>query len=400
MNDPNDGAGAKAGTTAGTVLMLVCLAHFLNDLIQSVIPATMPLIKANLGLTFAEVGLLTLVIQATSSIMQPLVGLVVDKHRHPAVLSGGMLFTMAGVWLLSQSAGFHAALVAVALTGLGSAIFHPECVRIAQSAAGGRKGLAQSVFQVGGNAGFAVGPLATAVIILPYGQGNIAWFSAAAAVAAVVLFFIGRAGVALEKAKKAARRAGEGMKDRRKLVLLVTLLLVLMFSKQIYHAALGNFLTFFVMEKFGVSMAGAQYVLFAFLAAGAVGTLAGGPLTDRFGRRAVIFGSIFGAAPFALALPWTGLWCAVTLAVIVSFIISSAFSAIVVCALDAMPEHTGLVSGLFFGLSFGIGGAATAAFGWVADATSLDFVFKATSFLPLIGLAALWLPKESLKARE
>lgn len=183
--------------------------------------------------------------------------------------------------------------------------------------------------------------------------------------------------------------------DRRHLVFVVVLLLVLMFSKQIYHASLGNFLTFYVMEKFGVTMAGAQYVLFAFLAAGAVGTLLGGPMTDRFGRRAVIFGSIFGAAPFALLLPWTGLTATVALAVIVSFIISSAFSAIVVCALDAMPEHTGLISGLFFGLSFGIGGAATAVFGWAADVTSLDFVFTATSFLPLIGLAALWLPKET-----
>lgn len=382
-------------TAAGTVLILVCIAHFLNDLIQSVIPSAMPLIKANLGLTFAEVGLLTLAIQITSSIMQPVVGMIVDKKRHPAALSIGMIFTMIGVFLLSRSAGFHAALIAVALTGLGSAIFHPECVRIAQSAAGGRKGLAQSVFQVGGNAGFAVGPLATAVIVLPFGQANIAWFSVAAAFAAFVLFFIGRAGEALARAqKKKARAAGPGV-EKSKLVFLVALLLVLMFSKQIYHASLGNFLTFFVMEKFGLTIEGAQYVLFAFLAAGAAGTLAGGPLTDRFGRRAVIFGSIFGAAPFALALPWTGLAAAVTLAVIVSFIISSAFSAIVVCALDAMPEHTGLISGLFFGLSFGVGGAATAVFGWVADLTSLDFVFKATSFLPLIGIAALWLPKEA-----
>lgn len=384
------------GKTAGTVLALVCLAHFLNDLIQSVIPSAMPLIKENLGLTFAEVGLLTLVIQLTSSILQPLVGLAVDKKRHPAALSVGMLFTLVGVWLLSRSAGFYAALAAVALTGCGSAIFHPECVRIAQSASGGKKGLAQSVFQVGGNLGFAVGPLATAVIILPYGQGNIAWFSAAAACAAVVLFFIGRAGEKLAAAAKKAKAAVTRTEaDRRHLVFVVVLLLVLMFSKQIYHASLGNFLTFYVMEKFGVTMAGAQYVLFAFLAAGAVGTLLGGPMTDRFGRRAVIFGSIFGAAPFALLLPWTGLAATVALAVIVSFIISSAFSAIVVCALDAMPEHTGLISGLFFGLSFGIGGAATAVFGWAADVTSLDFVFTATSFLPLIGLAALWLPKET-----
>lgn len=383
--------------TAGTVLALVCLAHFLNDLIQSVIPSAMPLIKENLGLTFAEVGLLTLVIQLTSSILQPLVGLAVDKKRHPAALSVGMLFTLAGVWLLAGSTGFYAALVAVALTGCGSAIFHPECVRIAQSASGGKKGLAQSVFQVGGNLGFAVGPLATAVIILPYGQGNIAWFALAAACAAVVLFFIGRAGerlaaAAAKKVKSAVKRTDA---ERKHLVFVVGLLLVLMFSKQIYHASLGNFLTFYVMDKFGVTMAGAQYVLFAFLAAGAVGTLLGGPMTDRFGRRAVIFGSIFGAAPFALLLPWTGLAATVALAVIVSFIISSAFSAIVVCALDAMPEHTGLISGLFFGLSFGIGGAATAVFGWAADVTSLDFVFTATSFLPLIGLAALWLPKET-----
>lgn len=385
-----------ATNTANSVLALVCLAHFLNDLIQSVVPSVMPLIKSNLALTFAEVGILTLVIQVTSSILQPVVGLVVDKKRHPAILSVGMCFTLTGVYLLSRSSDFYTSLVAVALTGCGSAIFHPECVRIAQSAAGAKKGLAQSVFQVGGNLGFAVGPLATAVIILPYGQQNIAWFAVTAAFVAVVLYFIGRAGAALEKAKKAAQKAVEKTAAQRKrIVFIITLLLVLMFSKQIYQAALGNFLTFYVMEKFGVSMAGAQYVLFAFLAAGVAGLLLGGPITDRFGRRAVIFGSIFGAAPFALALPWVGLIATVILAMIISFIISSAFSAIVVCALDAMPEHTGLISGLFFGLSFGIGGAATALFGWIADLTSLDVVYVATSFLPLIGMAALWLPKDS-----
>lgn len=357
----------SAEQTAYGLLFLVCLGHFLNDGIQSVIPAALPILRDAHGLTFTQVGLITLVIQVTSSLLQPLVGLTTDKHPTKYMLAIGMCCTLVGLVALSQASVFASMLFAVAFLGFGSAVFHPEATRIAQFASGGRKGLAQSVFQVGGNAGMALGPLAAA------------------------------------RQRRQPQQVLRNTKKRtisRPLTVLFVVLFLLMFSKQVYIACLQNYLTFYLIDTFGMAISASQYVLFGFLAMSAIGTIAGGPLTDRFGSRAVILFSILGAAPFTLLIPHVGLQTFVFLALAVSFIMSSAFSAILVCALNAAPNHVGLVSGVFFGVSFGMGGIATALFGSAADAMGLQSVFTVIAFLPLIGLAAFLLPKKSLSASD
>lgn len=388
----------SAEQTAYGLLFLVCLGHFLNDGIQSVIPAALPILRDAHGLTFTQVGLITLVIQVTSSLLQPLVGLTTDKHPTKYMLAIGMCCTLVGLVALSQASVFASMLLAVAFLGFGSAVFHPEATRIAQFASGGRKGLAQSVFQVGGNAGMALGPLAAAFVVIPYGQASIAWFGIAAGLAAVVMLRVGT--LAAARQRRQVLRNTKIRTISRPLTVLFVVLFLLMFSKQVYIACLQNYLTFYLIDTFGMAISASQYVLFGFLAMSAVGTIAGGPLTDRFGSRAVILFSILGAAPFTLLIPHVGLQTFVFLALAVSFIMSSAFSAILVCALNAAPNHVGLVSGVFFGVSFGMGGIATALFGSAADAMGLQSVFTVIAFLPLIGLAAFLLPKKSLSASD
>lgn len=404
--------GLDAGSMSAGLLAAVCLGHFLNDGIGSIIPAALPILRDAHGLTFAEVGLITLVVQITSSLLQPLVGFATDKRPTRFALSIGMCFTFAGLILLGTAASLTTILLSVALIGCGSAVFHPESARIAQHASGGRKGFAQAVFQVGGNAGMAIGPLAAAFVVVPYGQPSIAWFAPAAALAACLFIWVGRRGFAYcisgtqnkvkgkTKAKPNAGKAspfGGKVLSGRTLAVFFAILLLLMFSKQVYISTLQNFFTFYLIDAFGLSVEASQYALFGFLLMSALGTLAGGPLTDRFGRRVVILWSILGAAPFALLLPWAGLTGVISLALIVSFIMSSAFTAILVWALDAAPERIGMVSGLFFGLSFGMGGLATAVFGWASDLYGLHAMFIGASVLPLMGLAAFALPPDGRK---
>lgn len=400
--------GLDAGTMSAGLLAAVCIGHFLNDGIGSIIPAALPILRDAHGLTFAEVGLITLVVQITSSLLQPLVGFATDKRPTRFALSIGMCFTFAGLILLGTAASLTTILFSVALIGCGSAVFHPESARIAQHASGGRKGFAQAVFQVGGNAGMAVGPLAAAFVVVPCGQPSIAWFAPAAALAACLFIWVGRRGFAYSKSgaqdkTKAKPNSGKAMPfggkvlSGRALAVFFAILLLLMFSKQVYISTLQNFFTFYLIDAFGLSVEASQYALFGFLLMSALGTLAGGPLTDRFGRRVVILWSILGAAPFALLLPWAGLTGVISLALIVSFIMSSAFTAILVWALDAAPERIGMISGLFFGLSFGMGGLATAVFGWASDLYGLHAMFIGASVLPLMGLAAFALPPDGRK---
>ena len=408
MKVGQNGATSATGGMAVGLLAAVCFGHFLNDGIGSIIPAALPILRDAHGLTFAEVGLITLIVQITSSLLQPVVGLATDRHPTRYALALGMCFTFAGLILLGRAASFSAILLSVALIGCGSAVFHPESARIAQFASGGRKGLAQAIFQVGGNAGMAVGPLAAAFVVVPYGQPSIAWFASLAAFAACLFVWVGREGVALElrerifakktEEKKGAASPGFGL-TKRGLIAFFAMLLILMFSKQVYIATLQNFFTFYLIDTFGLDIDRAQYALFGFLVMSALGTVAGGPLTDRFGRRIVILWSILGAAPFALALPWVGLAGVIALALTVSFIMSSAFTAILVWALDAAPERVGMVSGLFFGLSFGMGGLATAAFGYAADVFGLHTMFAAASLLPLAGFIAFLLPVDGTRKR-
>ena len=390
--------------TVYPILLMVCTTHLLNDMMQSVIPAVYPLLKAKFGFSFAQIGLITLVFQMTSSILQPFVGRYADRHPRPYSLAAGMCFTLAGLFALALAPGFAPILLAVALIGWGSSIFHPESSRVAQLASGGRKGLAQSIFQVGGNAGSAMGPLLAALIVIPFGQVSIGWFALAALLAIFILVRIGhwyrrQLAAAARKSAVAAVTAAHGL-SKRKIRTAFVILGVLVFSKYFYIASMTNYFTFFLMDKFAVSVQGAQYCLFAFLAASAAGTFIGGPLGDRIGRKYVIWGSILGAAPFTLMLPYVGLVWTIALAVVIGLVISSAFSAILVYATDLMPGKVGMIAGVFFGLMFGLGGLGSAFFGWLADRTSIEFIFQISTLLPLLGVITGFLPDvESRKVR-
>lgn len=393
-----------AGRTVYPILFLVCITHLLNDMMQSVIPAVYPLLKEKFGFTFAQIGVITLVFQLTSSLLQPVAGRLADRHPRPYSLAAGMCFTLAGLLALSVAPGFVAILAAVGLIGCGSSVFHPESSRVAQLASGGRKGLAQSIFQVGGNAGSAMGPLLAALIVIPFGQVSIGWFALAALLAIFILVRIGhwyrwQLAAAARKSAVAAVTAAHGL-SKRKIRTAFVILGVLVFSKYFYIASMTNYFTFFLMDKFAVSVQGAQYCLFAFLAASAAGTFIGGPLGDRIGRKYVIWGSILGAAPFTLMLPYVGLVWTIALAVVIGLVISSAFSAILVYATDLMPGKVGMIAGVFFGLMFGLGGLGSAFFGWLADRTSIEFIFQISTLLPLLGVITGFLPDvESRKVR-
>lgn len=381
--------------TAYAILFTMGTCHLLNDMIQSVIPALYPLLKDKFGFNFAQIGIITLVFQMTSSVFQPFVGNYADRHPQPYSLALGMCFTLAGLLALAFAPGFIAILLSVALIGCGSSVFHPEASRVAQMASGGRKSLAQSIFQVGGNGGNAVGPLLAALIVMPYGQHAVGWFALAAMLAAALLTRVGCWYSLMLKQLKAThgRRAAATCTLPAKTVRMALAILVLMiFSKYFFNACMTSYFTFFLIDKFGVSVQESQYCLFAYLAAFAAGTLLGGFLGDRYGRKYVILFSILGAAPFTMLLPYLNLAGTVIMSVLTGLIIASAFSAIVVYATDLKPDKVGMIAGVFFGLMFGLGGIGSAFFGWLADLTSIEFIFKVSTWLPLLGIIAIWLP--------
>lgn len=382
--------------TVFTVLFSISLSHLLNDMMQSVIPSIYPIVKDKYNFSFTQIGFITLAFQLTASILQPFVGAYTDKNSKPFSLTLAMTFTLAGIIALSFASSFSAFLIAVTLIGLGSSVFHPEASRVAYLASGGKKGLAQSIFQVGGNAGSALGPLLAAVVVLPHGQLAIVWFGLAALVGIIVLFAIGKwyqERIQLRKSNPAhvLTELAPGISKTRVIVSLA-ILLILIFSKYIYLACMTNYFTFYLIEKFNVTVADSQYYLFAFLAAAAIGTIIGGPIGDRFGRKYVIWFSILGVAPFTLLIPHVNLFWTITLAVIVGVIIASAFSAILVFATDLVPGKIGMIAGLFFGFMFGVAGIGSAILGWVADQEGIEYVFQLCAYLPLIGIITMFLP--------
>ena len=377
------------------ILLAISLSHLLNDLMQSLVPAVYPILKAKFSLDFGQVGLISLTFYLTASLLQPVVGVVTDRRPMPFSLAAGMGSTLAGLLLLSVAGSFGAILLAAGLIGLGSAVFHPESSRVARMASGGQHGLAQSVFQVGGNAGSAIGPLLAAFVVVRHGQSSIAWFSAAALLAMAVLATVGRwygRRVAERRRAPAATVPAASPLSRARVAASVAILLLLIFSKYFYMASLNTYYTFYLIEHFGVAVDTAQLLLFVFLGSVAVGTVVGGPLGDRFGRKRVIWASILGVLPFTLALPHANLLWTTILTVPIGLILASAFSAILVYAQDLLPGRVGLVGGLFFGFAFGMGGLGAAVLGELADATSIEHVYALCAFLPAIGLLTAFLP--------
>jgi FSR family fosmidomycin resistance protein-like MFS transporter len=375
------------------VIGACALAHLINDLIQAVLPSIYPLLKASYGLSFTQVGLITLTFQLTASLLQPWIGFYTDRHPKPWLLPAGMVCTLIGILMLSMVGSFPAILVASALVGVGSSTFHPETSRVARLASGGRYGLAQSTFQVGGNAGSAFGPLLAAAIIIPYGQGNVAWFGLFAVFAILVQYGLSRwyrNHLNLFKLKQGSK-ATHGLSKRRVTFALVVLAL-LVFSKYFYMASFTSYFTFYLIEKFELSVASSQLYLFLFLGAVAAGTFFGGPIGDRIGRKQVIWFSILGAAPFTLALPYVDLFWTGVLSMIIGFILASAFSAIVVFAQELVPGNVGMIAGVFFGLMFGFGGIGAALLGHLADIHGIEYVYTLCSFLPLLGILTILLP--------
>ncbi|MGZ0715176.1 MFS transporter [Pseudomonas palleroniana] len=375
------------------VLGACALAHLINDLIQAVLPSIYPMLKANYGLSFTQVGLITLTFQLTASLLQPWIGYHTDRHPKPWLLPAGMVCTLIGILMLAFVGSFPAILLAAALVGVGSSTFHPETSRVARLASGGRYGLAQSTFQVGGNTGSAFGPLLAAAIIIPYGQTHIAWFGLFAVFAILVLYGLSRwyrNHLNLFKLKQGTQ-ATHGLSKGRVTFALVVLA-VLVFSKYWYMTSLTSYFTFYLIEKFQLSVASSQMYLFLFLGAVAVGTFAGGPIGDKIGRKKVIWFSILGAAPFTLALPYVDLFWTAVLSVVIGFIIASAFSAIVVYAQELVPGNVGMIAGIFFGLMFGFSGIGAALLGLLADSHGIEYVYKLCSFLPLVGILTILLP--------
>src|SRR5580698_1337741 len=385
---------ANAAGPAYVVLAGISFSHFLNDTMQSLIASVYPILKDTYALNFAQIGMITLAFQFTASLLQPVVGHITDKKAQPFSLSIGMGSTFVGLLLLSVAGTYPTILIAAALVGLGSAVFHPESARIARLASGGRYGFAQSVFQLGGSFGTSMGPVLAALIVVPFGQPSIAWFSSIAFLAIVILWRIGKWYKPQIVGKKftAAAKHPDAPSSRRVMVAL-GVLVALLFSKQLYVSSLSSYYIFYLIDKFQVSTQAAQMYLFIFLAANAVGAFFGGPLGDRFGRKYVIWFSILGALPFSLALPYAGLFASAVLTIFIGLIISSATSSIIVFAQELMPHRFGMISGMFFGVAFGIGGLGAAVLGRVADHTGIAFVYQVCAFLPAIGLLALFLPK-------
>ncbi|MFI4980085.1 MAG: MFS transporter [Nevskiales bacterium] len=389
-------AQGSAETTTFAILVSLSVCHLLNDMNQSLVPAIYPILKDSYHLDFGQIGLITLAFQLTASMLQPVVGMVTDRRPQPYSLPIAMSCSLTGLLLLSVAHNYPTILFAAALVGVGSSVFHPESSRVARMASGGRHGFAQSLFQVGGSTGSAIGPLLAAFIVVPRGQASIAWFSAAALLAILLL-----ANVSLWYSRRLAPRpissagatsAAYAVLSRKRVLGAIAILVALLFSKNVYTSSLGSYYTFYLMHKFGLSVQNAQIHLFVFLGSVAAGTFAGGPIGDRFGRKPVIWFSILGAFPFALLLPYANLFWTGILSVLIGLILASAFSAILVYAQDLVPGRVGMVAGIFFGFSFGLGGLGAAALGQLADWTSIDTIYRVCSFLPLIGLLTALLP--------
>ncbi len=372
------------------------LAHLLNDMIQAMLPAIFPLLKSNFALSFGQIGVIALVYQITASLLQPWIGLYTDKHPKPYLLPSGMGMTLIGIGILATAGSYQMLLVGAAVVGIGSATFHPEASRIARLGSGGKFGTAQSTFQVGGNTGTAIGPLLAAAIVIPHGQAAVAWFMLIAILAIIVLCrltaWVLQHGQA--KAKSLAKSRAGGL-ARKEVIRAVVVICILMFAKFVYIASFTNYFTFYLIQRFGLSVQNSQIFLFIFLASIAAGTFMGGPVGDRIGRKAVIWVSFLGVAPFALALPFANLFWTAALAIVIGLVMSSAFAALVVYAQEAVPGRVGMISGMMFGLMFGIGGIGAAGLGKLADTYGIIWVYHITSFLPLLGLATAFLPRTS-----
>jgi MFS transporter, FSR family, fosmidomycin resistance protein len=389
-------AATEAGATFA-ILVSLSLCHFLNDMNQSLVPAIYPVLKHAYQLDFGQIGLITLAFQLTASLLQPVVGMMTDKRPAPFSLPVAMGCSLLGLLLLSIAGSYPMILIAAAMVGLGSSVFHPEASRVARMASGGRYGFAQSLFQLGGSFGSAVGPLLAAFVVVPRGQSSVAWFSAAALLAIVILSNVGswyssHLAMTTRRLAHTSVVARSQSLPRKKVIGAILVILVLLFSKNVYTASLSSYYTFYLIEKFQLSVQSAQYMLFAFLGAVAAGTFAGGPIGDRFGRKPVIWFSILGAFPFALMLPYASLLWTGILSVVIGLILASAFSAIVVYAQELLPGRIGLVAGMMFGFSFGLGGLGAAALGHIADVAGIETVYRVCSFLPLIGLLTALLP--------
>ncbi|MEO7104159.1 MAG: MFS transporter [Gemmatimonadaceae bacterium] len=394
MDKPARNDYSPKGTTI-RVLVALAFCHLLNDMMQSLLPAIYPMLKTSYKLDFGQIGLITLAYQMTASLLQPLVGIYTDRRPQPYSLVGGMSFTLVGLILLAHARSFSGLLVAACMIGVGSSVFHPESSRVARMASGGRHGLAQSVFQVGGNVGTAIGPLLAAFIVLPLGQSSISWFSLAALLGITVLWNVGSWSRAQALAPARSRAKGgtahvQLSPGQIRFALLI--LMLLLFSKYFYLASLGSYYAFYLIDKFHVSVQSSQIHLFVFLGAVAAGTILGGPIGDRYGRKLVIWCSILGVLPFTLLLPYANLFWTEILSVIIGLVLASAFSAIIVFAQELVPHKVGMISGLFFGLAFGIGGIGAALLGELADHTSIFFVYKVCSYLPAFGLLTWFLP--------
>ena len=385
------------------VLWALSLSHLLNDTIQSLIPAIYPVLKTSYGFSYAQIGLITFAFQMTGSILQPLVGLYTDRRPKPYSLAIGMGFTLAGLVLLSRAGSLHLMMLAAAMVGMGSAVFHPEASRIARLASGGQHGFAQSLFQVGGNLGSSLGPALAAAVVVAHGQQSIGWFGGIALLGMYVLSRVGtwyQAHLNDPVAQAARRTEKRASFFDRRVVFPLAILMVLVFSKYVYLVSLSNYYTFYLIDKFHVSVAASQWALFVFLFAVAAGTFIGGPVGDRIGRKRVIWISILGIAPFTLLLPYASMPVAIGLTVIIGVVMASAFSAIIVYAQALVPGNVGLIAGLFFGLAFGVAGVGSALLGWLADHTSIGFVFKVCAYLPLLGLLTAFLPEVERPARR
>ncbi|KZC36081.1 MULTISPECIES: MFS transporter [Rhodanobacter] len=398
---PPTAAVPAAERTQFAVLGGISFAHMLNDMIQSLIVAIYPILKNDFQLSFAQVGLITLTFQLTASLLQPLVGMVTDRQPMPYSLPVGMGFTLCGLLLLATAPNFPVLLLAAALVGTGSSVFHPESSRVARMASGGRHGLAQSLFQVGGNTGSSLGPLLAAWIIVPHGRGSVAWFSLAALLAIVVLLQVGRW---YSRHHAVRRKATAGRFEilalsRNRIVGALAVLGLLIFSKYFYLASLSSYYTFYLIHKFGVSVQSAQVHLFVFLFAVAAGSLIGGPVGDRIGRKWVIWVSILGVAPFTLLLPHVNLLWTGVLTVVIGLVLASAFSAILVYAQELIPGRVGMISGLFFGFAFGMGGIGAAVLGGLADTHGIEYVYQLCAYLPLMGLITVFLPDIEKRVR-
>jgi len=391
----------KAGATAFSVLGAIGACHFINDLAQSLLPAIYPMLKSGFALSFAQIGFLTLVFQGISSMLQPVVGHFTDRRPQPYSLPVGMACTLLGLLTLAFAPNYRVLVAGASLLGLGSSIFHPESSRLARLASGGAHGMAQSLFQVGGNFGSALGPLAAAFFIVPRGQDSLAWFAFAAFAGIIILTGLGRWYGSVRRAPHAAASVAveRTVLPRPRIALAIAVLVALIFSKFFYLSSITSYYIFYLMHHFHLSTQAAQICLFVFLAASAAGTFIGGPIGDRVGRKKVIWGSILGVVPFTLALPYVGLAATIALSIVIGLVLSSAFSAIVVYAQELMPGRVGMVSGLFFGLAFGMAGVGAAVLGELTDLTGIDTVYRICSFLPLIGLLAAFLPDLSAQVR-